>query len=245
MSRHWLPFAIVLGTTTLAALTACGSSSPSGTPAPATTAALPAPAAVMDQVKSASKSASAVHVKGTVTDSGSTVSMDLQLNKDGSASGTLGESGTNIPIIAAKNVYYVQFTADLMKSNGMSATSAAGKLLLNKWVPSTSKMMSGSNMVSGVKPLLDYTTFISGMADQLVGTNAKAGQPDTVNGTSVQLYTLSDGTKADVTTASPHYLVRLVPPASQGSGQLDFTNWNQPIAISAPPAAQIYSGPGA
>jgi len=198
MSRHWLPLAVVLGTTTLVALTACGAGSSSGTPAPAaTTSAAPAPAEVMNQVKTAINGASAVHIKGKVTDSGNTVSLDLQLN------------------------------------------------MLNKWVPSTSPLMSGSNMVSSIKPLLDYTSFISTLADQIAGDNAKVGKTATVNGTAVQLYTLSDGTEAAIATATPHYLMQLVPAASQGGGQLDFTNWNQPVAVTAPPAAQIYSGPGA
>jgi hypothetical protein len=244
MSRHWLPFAIVLGTTTLVALTACGTSSPSGTPAaaPITTAA---PAAVMNQVKTAINGASAVHIKGSVTDSGSTVTLDLQLNKDGSASGTLGEGGMNIPIIATKAADYLQFTTDLMKSSGVTATSAAGKLMLNKWVPSTSPLMSSSDLVSSIKPLLDYTSFIGTLADQIGGDKAKLGRTTTVNGTAVQLYTLTDGTEAAIATATPHYLMRLVPAASQGGGQLDFTNWNVPVTVTAPPAAQIYSGPGA
>jgi hypothetical protein len=33
-------------------------------------------------------------------------------------------------------------------------------------------------------------------------------------------------------------------PAS-GSGSLDFTGWNQPVAVTAPPASAIYAGPGA
>jgi hypothetical protein len=244
MSRHWLPFAVVLGTTTLVALAACGTNSSSGTAAAATTTTA-APAAVMNQVKTAINGASAVHIKGNVTDSGNTVSLDLQLNKDGSASGTLGEGGMNIPIIATKTADYLQFTTDLMKSSGVTATSAAGKLMLNKWVPSTSPLMAGSDMVSSIKPLLDYTSFISTLASQIAGDNAKVGRTTSVNGTPVRLYTLTDGTVAAIATATPHYLMRLVPAASQGGGQLDFTNWNLPVAVTAPPAAQIYSGPGA
>jgi hypothetical protein len=247
MSRHRLPLAIVLGATTMVALTACGAGSSSGTPAAAGSVAptTPPPAQVMNQVKTAITGASAVHIKGKVTDSGSTVSLDIQLNKDGSASGTLGEGGMNIPIIATKQADYLQFTADLMKSSGVTATSAAGKLMLNKWVPSTSPLMSGSDMVSSIKPLLDYTSFISTLGSQIAGDNAKIGKTSTVNGTAVQLYTLSDGTTAAIATSTPHYLMELVPAASQGGGQLDFTNWNQPVTITAPPAAQIYSGPGA
>jgi hypothetical protein len=30
-----------------------------------------------------------------------------------------------------------------------------------------------------------------------------------------------------------------------GSGSIDFTGWNQPVPITAPPASAIYTGPGA
>jgi len=248
MSRHWLPAVLVLGAA-LAASTACGSQNPPAATPPATTTTAAASAATLvSDIKSASQNASAVHIKGTVTGSGSgsgKISVDLQLNKDGSASGQLQESGQDLHIISVKGVVYVAFTASLMKGNGIDLNSAAGKLLLNKWVASTSKMLAGTDMVSGVKPLLDYSTFIGGMTQQIPAGTPKAGKADVVNGTPVQLYTFSDGSMADVATASPHYLTRLIPAAADGAGQVDFTNWNQPVAVSPPPASQIYSGPGA
>jgi hypothetical protein len=171
--------------------------------------------------------------------------MDLQLNKDGSASGTIGESGTTIPLIVANKVYYVQFTKDVLDMSGVSATSQTGKVLLDKWVPSTSKMLSNSDMVSGLKPLLDYTSLFNDILSTAGAATPKADGSSTVNGVDVHSYTLGDGTKMDVTSASPHYPVRVIAPKSQGTGQLDFTGWSQPVQVSPPPAAQIYSGPGA
>ncbi|HEX4724848.1 MAG TPA: hypothetical protein VH333_20195 [Pseudonocardiaceae bacterium] len=247
MSRHWLPAVLVLGAT-LVAGTACSTAgtptAAAGSTTTATTTAAPSPVTVSD-IKSAIQSASAVHIKGTMTDSGSSVSLDVQINKDGSASGTLGEGGANIPIVFTKKVVYIQFTADVMKANGVDATGAAGQLLLNKWVPSTSPVLSGSGIVSGVTPLLDYTTFTGNLIQQIPAGTPKAGKTDTVGGTPVQLYTFSDGTVADIATAGPHYVMRLTPSASQGSGSIDFTGWNQPVAVHAPPASQIYAGPGA
>lgn len=246
MSRVRLPAALVAGAMLLAACANQGS--PVAASGGSTTAAAPtatSSAVTVAGIKSAIQGASAVHIKGTVTSSGSTVTLDLQLNKNGSASGTLGEGGADIPIVLANKVVYVQFTGDVMKANGVQPASAAGKLLLNKWVPSTSQVLSGSDIVSGVQPLLDYDTFTSGMISQIPSGDPKVGKTDTINGTPVQLLTFSDGSTADVATTSPHYLMRLTPGPKDGSGSLDFTNWNQPVAVAAPPASEIYSGPGA
>ena len=130
MSRHWLPAALVLGATLIAGTACSTQGSPTASPSTTTSKAAPVAAkpASLSDIKSAIQGASAVHIKGTMTDSGTTVSLDMQLNKDGSASGTVGEGGPNFPIVLTKKVVYIQFTADVMKGNGIDPTSAAGKL---------------------------------------------------------------------------------------------------------------------
>jgi hypothetical protein len=182
---------------------------------------MPPPTQILAAIKSSASNASAVHIKGSAVDSGTSVALDLQLNKDGSASGTIAEAGTTIPLIVANKVYYVQFTKDLMSGNGIDPTGQAGALLLNKWVPSTSKMLSGTDMVSSLKPVLDYNALLSNMLNQAGTDTPKATGEDTVNGSAVEVYTMSDGTKVDVTKSTPHYLVRLVAPKSAGPAQLD------------------------
>lgn len=237
-----LSAAVTLG----AALVAVAACSSQGTPTAASTSTMPAPAQVIDSAKSAIASATAVHIKGSIAEGKDNVALDLQLNKDGSASGTIGEGGTAIPLIVADKVYYVKFTqAVLQHLAGLSATSDAGKLLLDKWVPSTSKMLSGSDMVSGLKPLLDYKSLFNDMLNQAGSDAPKDAGTDTVNGTDVHVYTLADGTKLEVTSTSPYYPVRVIAPKSEGTGQLDFTGWSQPVKVSAPPASEIYTGPGA
>jgi hypothetical protein len=98
-------------------------------------------------------------------------------------------------------------------------------------------------MVSGLKPLLTYDSFVNAMFAQTSEVPTLTGT-DVVADTPVLVYESRDGSTVYVTKASPHYLLRMSAPAS-GSGQLDFTGWNKPVAVSAPPANQIYSGPGA
>jgi hypothetical protein len=251
MFRRRLSVALTLGVA-LVPITACGPSTSTGAAAPAGTNtnagsgdAMPAPDKLVSTIKSAALAAKAVHIKGAFTDSGTAEALDVQLNKDGSASGTIAEGGTTIPVIVADKVYYVQFTKQLMSGNGIDPTSDAGKLLLDKWVPSTATMLKNSGMVDGLKQAVDFNSLVPSLFDQMNGDLPQDTGTDTVNGTPVHVYTSKDGSKADIASSSPHYLMRLSEPASEGKGQLDFTGWDKPVRIAPPAKADIYSGPGA
>lgn len=226
-------------------LTAC-SGAPAASSTPPAPKAVTVPGAppgsqVTALVKSAFAGASAVHIKGTLVNSSGSLSLDLQLNKDGTASGTIGEGGPNIPLIAVNGKYYVQFTQEMVANTQNSAVSQVGPSLTGKWVSSDASI--ASNMVSGLKPLLTYDSFVTAMFAQTSEVPTLTGT-DVVDNTPVLVYESQDGSTVYVTKSSPHYLLRMSAPAS-GSGQLDFTGWNRPVAVSPPPANEIYSGPGA
>jgi hypothetical protein len=240
MFRRRLSAALTLGAT-LVAITACSTSN-SGTASGSDKPAPPSASTVLATAKTAATNASAVHVKGTIKDSGDTSTLDLQLNKDGSASGTITDSGMTIPILSTGKVFYVQFTNGMESSGGIDPTSDQGKALLNKWVPSTSQMLASE--ADSIKPTIDYSTFIPQFFDSMKdsGDALKQTGSSTVDGVPTYTYTASDGT-LDVSQSSPHYLMKLAETGDGGS--LDFTNWNKPVAVNAPAQADIYTGPGA
>jgi hypothetical protein len=253
-SRRW--FVVPVLGAALAVVTAC--SGPS-TPAPATgpsagpsSSSRPAPKAVTipgalpgsqveNAVKSAFSGATAVHIKGTLTNSTGTLSLDLQLNKDNTASGTISEGGAQIPLIAVNGKYYVQFTPQMISQSTNASVGQIGSALNNKWVSSDSSL--ASTMVAGLKPLLSFDSFVSSMFGQASEVPTLTGT-DVVNNLPVYTYESADGSVVYVGKASPHYLARMSAPAA-GSGSIDFTGWNQPVTITAPPASAIYTGPGA
>jgi hypothetical protein len=47
-----------------------------------------------------------------------------------------------------------------------------------------------------------------------------------------------------VATATPHYLIEVAEPPSEGKGKLDFVGWDQPVKITAPAAKDIFTAPG-
>jgi hypothetical protein len=241
------PAALVFAAAIAAVCAACSGSSTATAPSPgsASVAASVAPAAatltaaqVSSAVNDAAQQASAVHVRGTVAEQGSTVQFDLQLNKD-SASGTIEKDSVAAPVLRIGDTYYVRFTSSLMNQAGIAAGSPAGKMLKDKWLSSTSQI--GAKMAADFKKLLDYTSFVQNTLGKLKSSSLTEGGTDTVDGTPVLVFPSSDGT-AYVTAAEPHYLLRM---KDGQNGAVDFTDWNKPSPVSAPPADQIYSGPGA
>ena len=246
--RRWS--VVLVFAAALVVVTAC--SGPS-TPAPATgSSSRPAPKAVNipgalpgNQVESAVKSAfsgaTAVHIKGTLTNSTGTLSLDLQLNKDNTASGTISEGGATIPLVAVNGKFYVQFTPEMISKSTNASVGQLGSALSNKWVSLDSSL--ASTMVAGIKPLLSFDSFVSSMFGQASEVPTLTGT-DVVNTLPVYTYESADGSVVYVGKAGPHYLARMTAPAS-GSGSIDFTGWNRPVPVTAPPASAIYTGPGA
>ncbi|SFW85347.1 hypothetical protein [Amycolatopsis australiensis] len=210
------------------------SSSSSAAPASAAPAGLEA-AKAGSAVADAAKQASAVHVRGTISQEG-TINLDLQLNQD-SASGTVVKDGIEIPVLRVGDKYYFRFTASLIKEAGIPAS--AGKLLQDKWVPSTAKV--GAGIADAFKQFLDYRTFTDNTVGQLATSTFTGGEQTTVGGTPAQTFTSTDGTLT-VAAAEPHYLLRMQQPKD---GTMEFSDWNKPTTVEEPAGAEVYSGPGA
>lgn len=242
--------ALLASGASLLVCTACESSSLAGTPSAPSTSSAPTtttPALSADEVQSSVKTAiqgaSAVHIKGSLNDAGDSITLDLQLNKD-SASGTISKQGATMPVLLVNGLYYVQVTDDVLKMTGHAPNSPAMQLVRNKWLPSTSQ--AGAKMTSAFKTILSYDSFMHNIVDQKPD---KPGEwiptgPDTIDSVAVLSFKdTTDGSIVDVAATSPHYLIRGV---SSGSSPatLDFTGWNEPVPVTAPPTSQILVQPG-
>ncbi|GLY39842.1 hypothetical protein Amsp01_058650 [Amycolatopsis sp. NBRC 101858] len=239
---HW---GALIATGAAAALICTGCSTTSGTAAPAA-ASTSAPtsasvaAASLDgskagsAVAAAAKQAKSVHVRGTVSEGG--VNLDLQLNPD-SASGTVVQDGLEIPVLRVGDKYFFRFSQSLIDKAGIPAS--VGKQLKDKWVSSTSQI--GAGIGESFKQFLDYKTFTDNTVGQLGSETFKAGGETTTGGVPALTFTSVDGT-ATVAAAEPHYLLRM---QAAKEGTLEFSDWDKPTTVTAPKASEIYSGPGA
>ncbi|VVJ17961.1 Lipoprotein [Amycolatopsis camponoti] len=245
MSRLHLGALIAAGA--VAALISAGCSSTAGTPSPAAASSTGAPTSASVEaaslagseagsaVAAAAKQAKAVHIRGTVAEGGN-INLDLQLNPD-SASGTVVQDGLEIPVLRTGDKYFFRFSQSLIDKAGIPAS--VGKLLKDKWVPSTSQV--GAGIGEAFKQFLDYKTFTDNTVGQLASTSFKEGGQTTAGGVPALTFTSTDGT-ATVAATEPHYLLRMQAPKN---GTLEFSDWDKPTTVTAPKAAEIYSGPGA
>ncbi len=118
----------------LAALGALGLAGCSSSAAPATSNVGLPNAKLLAAFKTAVAAGTGVHVSGSISSSGSCSTLDLQLNKDGSASGEIGESGATIPVKVVNKVTYTELTAAFLKllaASGSSITAAEINALQN------------------------------------------------------------------------------------------------------------------
>lgn len=235
----------LIATGAVAALICTGCSSTAGTPSPAaastgTTTSASAAAASLDGAKAgsavaaAAKQAKSVHVRGTVSEGG--VNLDLQLNPD-SASGTVVQDGLEIPVLRVGDKYYFRFSQSLIEKAGLPAS--VGKLLKDKWVSSTSQV--GAGIGAAFKQFLDYKTFTDNTVGKLDSEPFTGGEQTTSGGVPALTFTSPDGT-ATVAATDPHYLLRM---QAAKEGTLEFSDWDKPTTVTAPKASEIYSGPGA
>jgi hypothetical protein len=236
------------------ALSACGSKSANSASAGATATVVAqnnahlTQAQLMARFKTALASATALHMKGSMTDSGSTVSMDMQINKSGTAQGTITASGMTMPIISIGSTTYIQITpsyASMIKSTLGAAGGDAGiatffaQLADGKWIKST----ADSSLTGGMGSLTDFSQMTKQLADTTTDTFTYLGT-STVDGQAVAQYkdVSTDGsptaTMSIPLTGSP--LPTLEDAGTQGS--MVFT-WDQPTTITAPPAAEVVTAP--
>ena len=231
------PVAVVATAAALLACAACGSSGGAPTTTASAADASLDPAKIEATVLAAAKSANAVHVKGADVENGDTATIDLQLNAD-SAAGTVSDQGVTYPIMLADKVYYLRFTASVLKAQGIDPASATAKALLNKWVPSTSKSIPADTF-DQFKNVLSYTAFISNTFTIDQDKIARTGT-DTVNGTPVIVFHDStQNTTGYVSAASPHYMLRVTAP---GGTDMTLSGWNQPVPVNTPAKADVYAG---
>lgn len=182
----------------------------------------------------------AAHVKGTLVQGGQNVDVDIQVNKSGTSSGSLTANGLSIPFISVGNVGYVQYTASLEAAAKIDPNTQLGKLMLNKWAPSTSSL--GSSYYQAIAPMTTWSSMTQ-LSGPTTDTYTYQGTA-TVNGVQVAQYKDKSASAAvpDALVSFPVSGPMLPVQMSAGSsGGLSFV-WNRPTTVTAPPAADLVTG---
>lgn len=255
--------AALLAAVTAAGAAGCSSSSPA--PSTATSGPTSAPtsnvglsgAQLQSAFKSAAAGASSVHVVGAFTQNGSPYTLDLNLNRNGTTSGSISQAGAAIPVRVVNGVTYIQLTPEFLKLQAQSdpsITAAVISLMQNKWISSQSSI--GQDFASSLGGLTDYNSFIStllngGTSGSASGSASASSSPPVslsdltadgtaqYNGQTVAVYKSSDGSVAYFAATGPALPERVTAKGSE-PGTITFT-WNQPVTVTAPQPSEIFS----
>ena len=238
-------------------LTACGSQSATTVSVSTTGGSASGPsnagltqAQLKSRLQTALAAATAVHFKGGSTVGSAAFSMDMQINRDGSAKGTISSTGMSMPLIVVGGVSYVQVTPSLismMKSEAGSDASLVAQIMVGKWI--SSKSAIGSSMTDGLNSMTDFSQMTKDLSSS-TGDTFSYLDTSTVNGQQVAQYKdVSKDTGSSTTTTStmdvPLYGSPLpVEESGSSEGTVTFV-WNEPTKVSAPAAADVLSLPAA
>jgi hypothetical protein len=247
ISRSAVPAALIAAALIAGTAACSGSSSQSAASASAAgTAAATSASPTADPLASTSanqvvttalnnlKSATGVHISGTLSSSGQTISLDLALAQDKGCSGSMSLKGKgSFELIYLNKNLWMKPDDQFYKNVG---AGSALSLLSGKWLkPSSNSGMSDFATFCTVSGLAgSFSNSVPGGVTKAVGTPIN-GQPtveikDTAH--SAAMY-VSD-------TATPEVL--RITASGSGGGQLDFSGYGAPATISAPPADQTING---
>jgi len=213
----------------------CGASSASAG-APASTAGNPLAALTARQILAKAiadfKASSSVHVAGSERDSGQTFTMDLTVGARGCA-GTVGLGGQgSLRLLRIGGTIWLKPDREYWKST-LNATPADLSQVAGKYVRLSPEGPATSSF-SSFCSLSQLAGQFSGGADRVV-----KGQTATVLGQpALQLKDTQQTGSAYVTISATPQILQ----TGDTGGYVDFTDYNAPLALTAPPASQTVAG---
>jgi hypothetical protein len=198
-------------------LAGCGGASSNGV-------AAKSPDAIVAAATNAIRGAKSVHVSGSIVNSGSPVTLDLNLASGKGGSGRMSENGLSFRIIVLKRVVYINGSDSFWRHFG---GNAAAQLFHGKWLKGPASGQLGSVAV---------LTDLQSLFNKLLSTHGALakGSTSTVDGQKVVAVkdTTRGGTLYVATTGKP-YPIEVSKTGPQG-GHVIFDRYNEAVSLSAP-----------
>lgn len=228
-----VPVAVGVCAALLAA--ACGSSSGGSGPLAGMSGGQVAGKALADL-----KSASNVHVAGTVSESGQSFFLNLNIARSSGCTGTIGASGKGAPFTGTMQIaydghrLYLKPDAAFWKGTGMTSQESAQ--LAGKWINATQDTSLGS--FSG----FCTTTGLVGTVNSNAGvsTFSERGGPVIAGQPTVDVYDSKGGHMYVSDTATPE-IARIAGQSGGSGGTLNFTGYGTSPTSPLPAANMIVS----
>jgi hypothetical protein len=230
----------------LAAVACGGSSSAAGAAAAAAAARARAdPLASLSGMKIATqaladlKAAASVTMKGPVSDSGQSMTIDLGLKPGHGCAGSVGLAGKgSVSLIVIGSTVYLNASDSFWKSSLGSKAPALIQILDGRYI----KASTANADLGSLADVCKLSQTLPSTALQGVKTVTK-GAAAMLNGVRVLSLKGSDGTTMYVTDTAKPQLVQVSAPAgnADGSGKISISV-GAPVTLKAPPASKVFDG---
>ncbi len=220
--------ALVAGCDKKSGLDPAVNDSPSAAPSDNAVALLPA-SEILSKALAAASSAQSVHVKGDVTVDSDKISLDVTVSGE-NGKGTITAEGQSVELIRLNNDVYMKAGEGFWNMvAGNDPNPAVASLLKDRWVkvPADEGFAELANLFDPDTLLPDAGPATKGETKTINGISA-IGLTDSVDTGEAVIY---------VATQGEPYPLRLEGPP--GEGAIDFTDWNAPVEITAPPAGEV------
>jgi len=189
----------------------------------------PSSTALLTAMQSSVRQASSVHVAGNLSSSGTPISVDLDLHRNGDVSGTVSQNAAPFQVVGLGNLTYIKATRAFLQE--VKAPTSACAVVCGKWLQLTT---AEAGQLTGD---LSMSSLTAPLTSGKVPALTEAGRV-TVNGQSAWVLRASDGSKLDVSTTSQHYPLA----ASTGGSAhevVTYSKWNAAPKPVAPPANEV------
>lgn len=182
---------------------------------------------VVTDAKNAAVAAKGVHVAGSITDAGQSLTLDLTLVKDAGGTGSMSESGLKFDIIRVGDKAYIRGSDAFLKK---FAGSAAAQLLHGKWLVGSAT----TGQLAALAPLTDIVKLFNGALGSH-GTLKNRGETTYKGQKVVGIKDVSDGGTLYVSATGTPYPIAIV--GGKDKGSITFDKWNDTVSITAPKGA--------
>jgi hypothetical protein len=200
-----------------ATVAGCGDSSGTGI-------ASKAPVEIVTASKAAADGASSVHVAGSISNAGTSIALDMDLQAGKGGRGRISESGLSFEVIELGGYVYITGSPSFYDH---FAGSAAARTLRGKWLkaPATNRGFASLDSLTNLRKLVDSSLDTHGplakLATRTVAGRQAVGVRDVTRGG--VLYVATTGTPFPVAITK-----------ADGGGKIVFSRWNAPLRLVAP-----------
>lgn len=218
MHKRTLSTALSLAALAALLIAGCGGSSGNGVESKSASEILAAS-------QKATNKAHTVHVSGSISSSGTPLTLDLEIVEGKGAKGKISEGGVSAEVITVGGSAYIKGGASLYERFG---GGQAAKLLEGKWLkaPANSAELQSLSSLTDLKALFNAIFSNHGKLQK--------GSATTISGRkAIAVKDTSTGGVLYVATTGEPYPVEIAK-SSKGSQKIAFSEWNEPVSLKAP-----------